>query len=468
MHDDRPYDIVLFGATGFTGALTADYLARNAGPSVRWALAGRNRARLEAVRERIGLPGLPLLHADVTDPASLVEIARQARVVATTVGPFLSYGEPLVAACADAGTHYADITGESEFVDRMFIRHHERARRTGAKIVHSCGFDSIPHDLGAYFTVKHLPQGVPLEVSGFVRASAAASSGTMHSAVMALSRFRRSAEAARLRRELEGNPWRRSATGPTTGSATTADSATGVTASPAAGSAAGSATETTAGSTTVSATGTTAGSTTGTTAGSATASGTTAGSATPIGAVPASGSRKARGGPGSLRYVGGWALPLPTIDPQIVARSARALECYGPDFTYRHHLAVKQLPAALGLAAGAGALALLARIPPARSLLLRRFALGDGPGVEQRARSWFKVTFLGQGGGARVVTEVAGGDPGYGETAKMLGESALCLATDDLPDVSGQVTTAVAMGDALIGRLRRAGITFTVLSDSRK
>ncbi|WP_440066337.1 saccharopine dehydrogenase family protein [Streptosporangium sp. OZ121] len=404
MPDDRPYDIVLFGATGFTGTLTAGYLARHAGPSVRWALAGRNRARLEAVRDRIGLPELPLLHADATDPASLAEIARQARVVATTVGPFLSYGEPLVAACADAGTHYADITGESEFVDRMFIRHHERARRTGAKLVHACGFDSIPHDLGAYFTVKHLPRGVPLEVSGFVRASGSASGGTVHSAVTVISRFRQAAEAARLRRELEGHPW----AGP--------------------------------------------------------APGTTAAA----GAVAASGGRKARGGPGSLRYVGGWALPLPTLDPRVVARSARALERYGPDFTYRHHYAVRRLPVALGLAAGAGALALLARIPPARALLLRRFAPGDGPGAERRARSWFKVTFLGQGGGARVVTEVAGGDPGYDETAKMLGESALCLATDDLPDVSGQVTTAVAMGDALIDRLRRAGITFTVLSDSRK
>ncbi|MEU0480486.1 saccharopine dehydrogenase NADP-binding domain-containing protein [Streptosporangium sp. NPDC006013] len=392
MPDDRPYDIVLFGATGFTGALTAEYLARNAGPALRWALAGRNRAKLEAVRDRIGLPELPLLHADVTDPASLVEIARQARVVATTVGPYVSYGEPLVAACADAGTHYADITGEPEFVDRMFIRHHERARRTGAKLVHACGFDSVPHDLGAYFTVRRLPEGVPLEVSGFVRASGAASGGTAHSAVMAISRFRQTAEAAHVRRELEIVP----------------------------------------------------------------------------GAAAASRTRKTRGLPGPVRYVGGWALPLPTLDPQIVARSARALDRYGPDFTYRHHFAVRRLPVALGLAAGVGALALLAQIPPARSLLLRRFAPGEGPGVEQRARSWFKVTFLGLGGGARVVTEVAGGDPGYGETAKMLGESALCLATDDLPEVSGQLTTAVAMGDALIGRLVRAGITFTVLSDSRK
>ncbi|MFF5210921.1 saccharopine dehydrogenase family protein [Streptosporangium sp. NPDC000396] len=386
MPDDRPYDIVLFGATGFTGALTADYLARNAGPDCRWALAGRNRAKLEAVRERIGRPELPLLHADATDPASLARIAGQARVVATTVGPYVSYGEPLVAACAAAGTHYADITGEPEFVDRMFAQHHERARQTGAKIVHACGFDSVPHDLGAYFTVKRLPEGVPLEVSGFVRANGRPSGGTAHSALMAFSRARQTAQAALARRELEGRP----------------------------------------------------------------------------------AGRRARGTAGSFRYVGGWALPLPSIDPQIVARSARALERYGPDFTYRHHIAVRRLPEAVGLVAGVGALAALAQIPPIRSWMLGRISPGDGPSPERRARSWFKVTFLGKGGGERVVTEVAGGDPGYDETAKMLAESALCLAFDDLPEVSGQVTTAVAMGDALIERLSRAAITFTVVSDSRK
>ncbi|MEU4834630.1 saccharopine dehydrogenase NADP-binding domain-containing protein [Streptosporangium sp. NPDC023615] len=421
MPDDRPYDIVLFGATGFTGALTAEYLARAAGPGLRWALAGRNRARLEAVRERIGLPELPLLHADATDPASLAGIARQARVVATTVGPYLSHGEPLVAACAEAGTHYADITGEPEFVDRMFIRHHDQARRTGAKLVHACGFDSIPHDLGAYFTVGHLPDGVPLEVSGFVRASGAVSGGTVHSAVLAASRLREATEAALIRGELERRREPRFAASLVTGPA--ADPATAPTPSPATDPGAGPATP------------------------------------------PAA--RRARGGPGRVRYVGGWALPLPTLDPQIVARSARALERYGPDFTYRHHVAVKGLPAALGLAAGMGTLALLAQVPAARSLLLNRFPQGAGPTPERRAGNWFKVTFLGLGGGARVVTEVAGGDPGYTETATMLGEAALCLATDDLPEVSGQVTTAVAMGDALIGRLERAGITFRVLSDSR-
>ncbi|MGH2602043.1 MAG: saccharopine dehydrogenase, partial [Dehalococcoidia bacterium] len=159
-----------------------------------------------------------------------------------------------------------------------------------------------------------------------------------------------------------------------------------------------------------------------------------------------------------------WALPLPTIDPQVVRRSAAALDRYGPDFRYGHYAALR-LPAALGLASGAAALLAATQIPPLRSFLRSRGKQpGDGPSEEQRAKSWFSVHFVGSGGGERVVTKVSGGDPGYDETAKMLAESALCLAFDSgLPETSGQVTTAAAMGDALIDRLQKAGIAFTVL-----
>jgi short subunit dehydrogenase-like uncharacterized protein len=154
---------------------------------------------------------------------------------------------------------------------------------------------------------------------------------------------------------------------------------------------------------------------------------------------------------------------MPSIDPQIVRRSARALDRYGPDFSYGHYIAVKRLPVALGLAGGVAGLFTLAQIPPARDWLLDRRKSGEGPSAEQREKGWFKVRFVGKGGGRRVVTEVEGGDPGYGETSKMLAESALCLAHDSLPPSAGQVTTAVAMGDALTDRLQRGGITFTVL-----
>ncbi|TMR98055.1 saccharopine dehydrogenase family protein [Nonomuraea basaltis] len=374
---DRPYDIVLFGASGFTGALTAAYLAGAAPPGTRWALAGRDRAKLE----RLGLD-VPILIADATDPGSVAELARQTRVLATTVGPYIRYGEPLVAACAEAGTHYLDLTGEPEFVDRVYVRYHDRAARSGAKIVHACGFDSIPWDLGVLYTVSRLPEGVPLRVSGFLRTRMRPSGGTLATAMTMFGRARQMVEAGTQRRSAEPRPK----------------------------------------------------------------------------------GRKVSSAPGVLRYVGGWALPLPSVDPYIVGYSARLLDRYGPDFTYRQYYAVRTLPAALATAAGAGAFAALAMIPPARGWMQSRLKPGEGPSPERRSRSWFKVTFLGEGGGERVVTEVAGGDPGYDETAKMLGEAALCLAFDTVPDRSGQLTTASAMGRPLIDRLRRAGITFAAKS----
>ncbi|WP_199827581.1 saccharopine dehydrogenase family protein [Streptomyces specialis] len=392
MTEERAYDIVLFGATGFTGALTAAYLARHAPAGARWALAGRNPRKLAAVREELAgidpaLGDLGLLTADVTDPASLRAVAESARVVITTVGPYITHGDALVAACAAAGTDYVDLTGEPEFVDRTYLRHHATAVASGARLVHACGFDSIPYDLGVLYTVNRLPVGVPLTVEGFVRASGTFSAGTYHSAITAFSRLRESARTARERRAAEGRP-------------------TG---------------------------------------------------------------RWVRGLPGRARFdrrVGGWALPAPTIDPQVVLRSARALERYGPEFAYGHNISVRTLPVALGLAGGTLGLVGLAQVPPARDWLLARKTSGEGPTPELRAKAWFKVIFLGEGGGRRVVTEVAGGDPGYGETAKMLAESALCLAFDDLPATSGQVTTATAMGDALTWRLIAAGISFRVRADT--
>ncbi|MFF1832598.1 saccharopine dehydrogenase family protein [Streptomyces sp. NPDC058231] len=385
---ERPYDVVLFGATGFVGALTAEYLAAHAPAGCRWALAGRSRAKLEKVRERLTAidprcAELPLLHADAEDPGSLRALAESAHVVATTVGPYVWYGEQLVAACAEAGTDYTDLTGEAEFVDRMFLEHDVRARETGARLVHACGFDSVPHDLGVYFTVQQLPADVPLTVDGFVRSNAVFSGGTFASALTAMGRGPQLLRAARERRLHE----------------------------------------------------------------------------------PRLVGRRARAPFGTPHFSAGtgtWALPLPTLDPQVVERSARALARYGPDFRYRHFASVRTLPMALGGAAAAGGLLGAAQLPAARNWLMGRYEPGRGPDAERRRRSWFTVRFVGEGGGRRVYTEVSGGDPGYDETAKMLAQSALCLAFDELPPTSGQVTTAVAMGDALLGRLRGAGLRFRV------
>jgi short subunit dehydrogenase-like uncharacterized protein len=207
--ESRPFDLVLFGATGFTGGLTAEYLARNAPDGCRWALAGRNQRRLEAVRARLaeidpGLADLPLLTADAGDRASLDAVATQARVVITTVGPYIEYGGPLVAACANAGTDYVDLTGEPEFVDLMYTAHHATAEASGARIVHACGFDSIPHDLGAMFTVQQLGATGPVTVRGVVRGGGMVSGGTFHSAMAAMSRPRQMRQAASARRKAEG------------------------------------------------------------------------------------------------------------------------------------------------------------------------------------------------------------------------------------------------------------------------
>ena len=157
-------------------------------------------------------------------------------------------------------------------------------------------------------------------------------------------------------------------------------------------------------------------------------------------------------------------VPLPTIDGAVVRRSAAALERYGPDFTYGHNAVAKHLSSVATTAGGVGAALVLAQLAPTRKLLLKAFpSPGEGPSEEVRAKSWFKITFVGEGGGKRVVTEVSGGDPGYGETSKMLGESGLCLAFDELPETAGQVTTAAAMGDALLARLQGAGIGIRVI-----
>jgi short subunit dehydrogenase-like uncharacterized protein len=208
---DRSYDLVLFGATGFAGGLTAEYLARPLPPEARWALVGRNPAKLREVRDRLAEArptgaNVEVLVADATDGDSLCEVAESTRVVATTVGPYLEHGEPLVAACAAAGTDYVDLTGEPEFVDRMHLAHHATAVRTGARIVHACGFDSAPHDLGVLFTRRQLLDAVPVTIRDVVRSNAMISGGTFHSALGQFARIRHMREVMKQRRRAEPRP----------------------------------------------------------------------------------------------------------------------------------------------------------------------------------------------------------------------------------------------------------------------
>ncbi|MET0284300.1 MAG: saccharopine dehydrogenase NADP-binding domain-containing protein, partial [Polyangiales bacterium] len=137
----RAFDVVVFGATGFTGGLVAEYLARNT-KDVRWAIAGRDQGKLEAVKRKLDVP-VPILIADARDAASLRALAGQTTAIATTAGPFALHGDELVAACVEAGTHYCDLSGEIQWIARMIERHHEAAKRTGARIVNACGYDSL-------------------------------------------------------------------------------------------------------------------------------------------------------------------------------------------------------------------------------------------------------------------------------------------------------------------------------------
>jgi short subunit dehydrogenase-like uncharacterized protein len=377
----RPYDVVLLGATGFTGRLTAEHLAaRTAGTDLRLAIAGRRRDALEDLAA--SLPGeVGVEVADSSDLVSLLDLAASTRVLATTVGPYAQHGELVVQACVREGTHYADITGEPGFVDLIRARYDGDAVRHGVKLVSCCGFDSVPHDLGVRFTVAHLPDDGPVTVRGYVHGQGRASGGTLRSAVGAI------------------------------------------------------------------------------------ASGAVPKLAAPRGWDEER--REARSLPVRIHRVAAldaWGVPLPTIDPAIVLRSARVLDGYGTSFRYGHYARVGNLPTVAAGVAGVGTLAAMASLRPTRAVLERVLpASGEGPDEATRARSRFDVTFLAEGGGEHVTTRVAGGDPGYGETSRMLGEAALSLAEDDGPDVAGALTPAVGLGAPYHDRLVALGIRFEVL-----
>ena len=391
MSDKRDYDIVLFGATGFTGRLTAEYLAeKSKREPVKWAIAGRNRAKLEEVRRALEAINpectkVKILEASIDDPASLAAVAKSTRVVLTTVGPYAKYGEPMVKACVDEGADYVDITGEPDFVEMTIAKYGDAAAAKGIRVVSCCGFDSIPHDLGVFYTVKQLPKGQPIKIEGFVRANGTFSGGTWQSAIHGMANLRKS-KGEKAAKKVHGH------------------------------------------------------------------------------------GRSVRGLKPKIRFVRelkAWGCPLPTIDPQIVLRSARVLDEYGPAFQYGHYAQIKSTVTLAAGVVGIGAVVALAQLPPTRKLLEKVKSSGDGPNEEQRKKGWFRVTFLSECDGKKVKTRVSGGDPGYAETAKMVSESALCLAHDrgKLPHRAGVLTPAVAMGDALIDRLTKEGIVFETLAE---
>jgi short subunit dehydrogenase-like uncharacterized protein len=412
----RAYDVVVWGATGFTGQLVAEYLAKTYGVKreLRWAIAGRSREKLAAVQSQLtaidpAAKELPLLVADGRDRSSLDPLVRSTRVVATTVGPYAIHGHELAASCAENGTDSCDLTGEPQFVLATIQRHHARARETGARIVNCCGFDSIPSDLGVLVLQEEMRarHGTRCaQVKYFLaKMKGGFSGGTAASALNIAEEIGRDPSV----RSILGNPYAldpdRTGRGPdkTDQRGVRWDSDLGV-----------------------------------------------------------------------------WTGPfmMAAINTRIVRRSNALLGyAWGPDFLYSECQSFGSGPGAMftaaSLAGGFGAFFVLATMGPTRALLKRMLpAPGEGPSKEERESGFFVVKLVGigdaKGGGdaPRLLATVRGqSDPGYGETAKMLGESAVSLAKDELtgPGAQGGVLTpASSMGMKLVDRLRRAGMTFDV------
>jgi len=411
----RELDIVLYGATGFVGALTARYLSQHSGSS-RVALAGRSRSRLEAVRSRLdeSAAAWELIEVDAQDLSGLRELAARTRVLTTTVGPYAVHGKEVVRACADEGTHYADLTGEMLFVRWSLDTLGERAAETGARIVHACGYDSVPSDLAVHLLAQRAAadgEGSLGETLLTVRsAKGGFSGGTIDSA-------RQQAIAAGqdpAARRLLGDPYAlstRRAEEPKSSSRRRSGL---------------------------------------------------------LGAV-----RKVVSvdrDPASGRWHGPFALA--GFNTRIVRLSNTLTDwSYGRDFRYREVADFGKGPLSPVLAAGmgvglAGGLAGLSW-GPSRAVLDRLLPKpGQGPSEEQMAAGRFLMeTRTTTTRGAKYVARVgAPFDPGYTGTAVMLGESALALALDEdrLPARAGVLTPATALGDVLVERLRAQGFTLEV------
>ena len=410
----REFDIVIYGASGFVGKLTAEYLAsvsHRSGGKARIALAGRSVGKLEAVRARLAESARdwPILTVDADRPSTLDEMAARTQVVITTVGPYSRYGLPLVAACAKAGTDYADLTGEAMFVRQSIDDYHKQAVDTGARIVHACGFDSVPSDMSVYELFRRARQdgaGELCDTNYVLRSfSGGVSGGTVASMIEV---FRASSGDPDTRRLL-ADPY------------TLAQDR---------------------------------------------------GAEPELGPQPDLPWRRGREIAPELDGVWAAGFVMAMYNTRIVRRSNALLNyAYGHRFRYAEYMGVGPSPmagvaAAATTAAVAGTAALggrFFRLLPRR--LVERVAPkpGTGPSEEVRERGYYRVeTYTTTSTGARYVATMSqSGDPGYKATSVMLGECGLALALDrdKLPELHGVLTPAAAMGDALLERFPAAGIS---------
>ena len=396
----RDLDVVLYGATGFVGKLTAEYLARAAPEGARIGLGGRSEEKLERLRGELGPSAAewPLVVADSQDSEALATLAERTIAVATTVGPYRRYGMPLVEACERAGTHYADLTGETLFMRETIDRFDEAAKASGARIVHNCGFDSIPSDIGVL--VLHDAAGELADTTLVVRRMrGGASGGTIASLKGTVDDVKRDRSLLKVM----SDPY-----------ALSPDRD----------------------------------------------------------AEPSLGSERDLRGAEYSDELGTWFGPfvMALVNTRVVRRS-NALQswAYGRSFRYREVMAFGSglggRMKALGMGGGLGALTAGLAVPPSRWLLDRVLPdPGEGPKDELVRNGFYEIEIHARTpGGERWVCEVkAKGDPGYGATSVMLGESVLALGLDgdQLPDRAGVLTPASGIGLHLAERLRAAGHTF--------
>lgn len=401
----RDYDIVVWGASGFTGRLVVEYLwdRYRDDKALRWAAAGRNKEKLEKIVADItgDDSGIPLLTGDSDDTESLEAIVVSAKVVISTVGPYARYGDKLVASCVRHGTHYCDLAGEAQWIQTMMDKHQDDAIQSGARIVHSCGFDSIPSDIGTLLMQQAAidKTGEPCgEINLLVKATrGGASGGTIASMFTAMEQAGKDRNVARAL----ANPY----------------------------------------------------------------------SLNPKGQ---------RAGPDgrdqmSIRYheeAESWTGPfiMAMINTRIVRRSNALLAyAYGEDF--RYHEATLTGPGMRGwiraamLTSAIGGFVLASSNPWLRRNLVQKLVPepGEGPNQEQRENGFFNLKMFGQmqNGDWLRMTVKGDRDPGYGSTSKMLAESAVCLARDELNIGGGFWTPASALGNQLSKRLvERAGLSF--------
>lgn len=404
---NKPYDIIIWGASGFTGRLVAEYILHQYGMNnnLRWAMAGRNKEKLTSVRSELGNEDIPLVIADSLDATSLDQMVKQTKVICSTVGPYAKYGSLLVTACVKNKVDYCDLTGEVQWIRRMIDQHHEAAKKDGTKIVHCCGFDSIPSDMGVYFLqnsakVKygHYCQQIKLRVKA---AKGGPSGGTIDSLNNVLAEAEKDPTVAAI---LE-NPYSLNPEGQQSGV-----------------------------------------------------------DVNDLTSAVYDKDFKSWIGPFIMAAINTRVVRRSHALSGFMYGNSFSYEeatLCGDGLSGR--LKANVLTSVMNAMSSGNPNSMIKKITG-------RFLpkSGEGPSKHQRENGFYSLALHGTlENGHSIKGKVKGDrDPGYGSTCKMLGESAVCLALDrdKLPEATGVITPSIAMGDLLLSRLEKnAGLEFTIV-----